>query len=821
MATSPQPQKTDFSFDVMGRYVCNGLDEALRTTDTNLRPDARPFDFIVVGGGTFGSVLASHLFSQDKTHAHRILVLEAGQLTLPEHQQNLPMINPGEPWGVPWNSDSPASWNQQFPGLAFTIGGRSLYWGGWSPYFIDSELLPSSWPQSVIDDLTKALSQNGNEPYLDQAARKIGSNTDNDFVNGTLHEQLRTRLFNNLKNAPVQNNTILTGNRGGLNTVDDLEAPIAVESVSPRPGFFAFNKFSATPSLMRVSRMAFEEAQGDDVRKRLMIVPGVHVIRLERNGSQITRVITNFGAVDVPSNGKVFLGLGTIENTRMALTTLQNQNALIGKNLMAHLRSNVTIRVPRASFGAALDANLHPELKELAVSAMFVKGIHTHGNGTLGHFHVQITASAVGDLEMNSEAELFKKIPDIDGLDPFKGMTDNWIVITLRGIGEMVGDKTSPDPKSRITLGGSQGNFDYGEPRALVRFDPGDKDLTLWDVMDAAIDTLSLMFADGDPQSVQYLSGGGGGVWQRTPASASARRDKLSSTHHEGGTLWMGNDSAISVTDEWGKFHEADNLYALGPCLLPTLGSPNPMLSGVALARRTADHLVNPQPAPPLEAGFKYLFDGTAKTFKSWLTTGQGQFTLIDGNIIAYPGNDLGLLWYALENFGDFTLRLQFRLDRGDDNSGVFIRFRDPRRRVPNRTDPTLSSIYSNQAWVAVDTGFEIQIDETARPDNADMHRTGAVYAIPVGTGPGQQNYSRGSAVQSGSWYDYEVQTVGQRYNVRLKDTTSSSWQQTTIFTNQDVYRGKTPTDDPNSGYIGLQSHSGGVSFRNVRIKLG
>ena len=188
MATSPQPQKTDFSFDVMGRYVCNGLDEALRTTDTNLRPDARPFDFIVVGGGTFGSVLASHLFSQDKTHAHRILVLEAGQLTLPEHQQNLPMINPGEPWGVPWNSDSPASWNQQFPGLAFTIGGRSLYWGGWSPYFIDSELLPSSWPQSVIDDLTKALSQNGNEPYLDQAARKIGSNTDNDFVNGNTNE---------------------------------------------------------------------------------------------------------------------------------------------------------------------------------------------------------------------------------------------------------------------------------------------------------------------------------------------------------------------------------------------------------------------------------------------------------------------------------------------------------------------------------------------------------------------------------------------------------------------------------------------------------
>jgi len=46
MPTSPKAQRTDFSLDVPGRYVCNGLDEAL----TSVALGGRPFDLIVVGG---------------------------------------------------------------------------------------------------------------------------------------------------------------------------------------------------------------------------------------------------------------------------------------------------------------------------------------------------------------------------------------------------------------------------------------------------------------------------------------------------------------------------------------------------------------------------------------------------------------------------------------------------------------------------------------------------------------------------------------------------------------------------------------------------
>jgi hypothetical protein len=90
MPTSPAPQYTDFSKDVLGRYVCNGLDEAIRSTSG--RPDARPFDIIIIGGGAFGGTLAQHLLYSDKLRNHRILVLEGGPMVFAEHAQNLPNI---------------------------------------------------------------------------------------------------------------------------------------------------------------------------------------------------------------------------------------------------------------------------------------------------------------------------------------------------------------------------------------------------------------------------------------------------------------------------------------------------------------------------------------------------------------------------------------------------------------------------------------------------------------------------------------------------------------------------------------------------------
>jgi len=154
LKTSATPQQTDFSLDVIGRWVCNSLEEALLSTDKGADSSARPFDMIIVGGGSFGSVLASHLFSADTSRSHRILVLEAGPFVFPEHVQNLPPGFDGGPlWSVPWVADP----KLKFPGLAVCLGGRSLLWGGWSPRFIESELDDPDWPDDVKRDLTQKV----------------------------------------------------------------------------------------------------------------------------------------------------------------------------------------------------------------------------------------------------------------------------------------------------------------------------------------------------------------------------------------------------------------------------------------------------------------------------------------------------------------------------------------------------------------------------------------------------------------------------------------------------------------------------------------
>ena len=835
MATPPQTPTTAFTRDVVGRYVCNGLDEALASTTGDA--DARPFDYIVIGGGSFGTVLAARLARRDVTGAHRILVLDAGAYVYPEHVQNLPPgLDSGEVWGVPWSSDSPRSWNQRFPGLAYCLGGRSVFWGGWSPYFIDSELPAAQWPASVVHDLTQPVVPTGGQlkSYLDHAADQIGTAETNDFVQGPLHELLRQRLFSALQGRPAAGQLMLTGNRGTLTSAADLEAPLAVQSSSPRPGFFPLNKFNAVQLLVRAARLSRSEAEqsarGDEAainrRRRFMVVPNVHVIRLERNvdgdGRRIVRIITNQGIVDVPANGQVFLAAGTVESTRLALLSLPNSNGMIGRNLMAHLRSNLTIRIPRKSL-EAIDPNLP---KELSVSAMFVKGVFQHADGSPGHFHIQITASGVGKLETGSEAELFKKIPNIDELDRFRDLTDQYVVITLRGIGEMTGDKSSSDPQNRIALDwlGTQGPFDYGAPRALVRLeagpkdasDPrGDRDLDLWNAMDAASDEVALMLASGQPSDLQYLrTAGTPGVswWDPTAPPASERRDTLGSTHHEGGTLWMGDDSATSVTDAWGQFHESDNLFAVGPATLPTMGSPNPMLSGVALARRTADHVLPAPVAPVPEPGFRTLFDGTLGTFQQWRIAGPGAFALLDGAMVAQPAGDHTVLYYAPEAFSNLDLRLEFRVNGVGDNSGVFVRFRSPLPAWPDIDDPR---VLTNRAWVAVRTGFEVQIDDQARPDGLDRTRTGAIYDIPTGQNgePPLQEFRRAPDLVPGAWNTLEVSVHGDTYTVRINGV------RTTEFVNLDEARGQSSAENPASGYLGVQAHSGRVAFRNIRVK--
>ena len=77
----------------------------------------------------------------------------------------------------------------------------------------------------------------------------------------------------------------------------------------------------------------------------------------------------------------------------------------------------------------------------------------------------------------DSEAELFKKVPDIDTFDNFRTASESHVVITMRGIGQMegqvAGNRIALDPEAD----------DWGARRAIVSIAPTQKDLALWDAM--------------------------------------------------------------------------------------------------------------------------------------------------------------------------------------------------------------------------------------------------------------------------------------------------------------------------------------------------
>jgi hypothetical protein len=272
-----------------------------------------------------------------------------------------------------------------------------------------------------------------------------------------------------------------------------LEAPLAVQS-NQVSGLFPLNKFSAIPLLVTVARTAaFDAAQGmpfvDDVKKRFMIVPHCHVIRLvtDVQGGQgrvtgvevdvhqpicgdATNVDKQRLTIPVGDGAKVVVALGTIESARLALLSFAGTAHYdrIGTNLMAHLRSNLTIRIPRASL-----AGLDPAVKALQASALFVKGRHTQADGTKSYYHQQITAAGLGRPSTDSEAELFKKIPDVDTFDAMRRVNDQQIVITIRGIGEMEAGNAA----NRVSLGAE--TDEVGVQRAFVHLAPNPHDQSL------------------------------------------------------------------------------------------------------------------------------------------------------------------------------------------------------------------------------------------------------------------------------------------------------------------------------------------------------
>ncbi len=872
----PTPE-TPFTRDILGNYVCNSFSEA---------QNSGPFDVIIIGGGTFGLALAQDLLfrtqqqglgalpedSSWRPAGFRILVLEAGPFALPEHTQDIPnlqlypplpatrqeLIAQGlqaqprlENWGLPWNS------NERFGGLAYCLGGRSLYFGGWSPRYLATEMHRAAvgaigadtlWPAAVIEDLTLEPIIHG---FQLQAAKQTGVSAANDFINGVLHDFLRRTLFaaygaipNAIPLAQMPDYTVEAPEDitaalsqqlaappyAGFQLSLALDAPLSVQAVT-RPGFFPFNKFSSVPLGITAARQAFSEAGTNNSAKRLMIVPNCHVKRLMTRtytlatGTVVQEVIgidTGNGPLDlsgviagnVNRRPVVVLAAGAIESARLAMLSLPGlpNGPQMGRNLMVHLRKNVSFTI----------APLPVPLAEQELSALLVRCRVNLADGTPAHFHLQINASAVPPGPAGggrSDALLFQSVPDLDHVRIFSQTAPGQLDVVIRAVGEML-----PNPQNNnVVLPLPADNDEYGMPRATVNVVRGARDIEVMGFMDATMDAVAQILGFGPP-----LNAGG------QPA------DGLGTTYHESGTLRMGENPALSVTNPDGQFHYVANLYAGDASVLPTCGSANPVMNGIALRRRLARRLAPegdgvgnpvaparhvapffqpPIPAPPLPGTVVQLFDG--QSLANWRMAGHGTFHVVDGALQSVPSFDLGLLWCTIPMPQNYRLELDFFTRTFQTNSGVFVRFRNPQ-----------STGYYNPAWSAVfvpgfpstPNGFEVQIDNTGAPDGRSKHRTGAVYAVNYPNDgpddpalppaqPGDFVNPQNALVLA--WNSYRIDVQGDVITVNLNGVATAK------YTNTDPNRGRFVAAEPT--FVGLQSYSNysfTTAFRNIRITV-
>lgn len=222
------------------------------------------------------------------------------------------------------------------------------------------------------------------------------------------------------------------------------------------------------------------------------------------------------------------------------------------------------------------------------------------------------------------------------------------------------------------------------------------------------------------------------------------------------------------------------------------------------------------------QKGYEVIFDGSKRCFERWRYAGGASIALQkDGTLKTGPGDPgLGVLWYAARPYGDFILKLQFRDDAPASdqraNSGVQVRFPAPHPPVPGCPTTFNGEEQNNAAWIAVNCGHEVQINDSPDGGTFDPRKTGSIYGFA------DLDSAHSHPTGKGVWNDLEIKVVGQHYTVTRNGAVINEFENVPGL----PFPGR--PNDPGSdsrglvGYVGLQSHGGPndvVSFRNVRIK--
>jgi hypothetical protein len=193
----------------------------------------------------------------------------------------------------------------------------------------------------------------------------------------------------------------------------------------------------------------------------------------------------------------------------------------------------------------------------------------------------------------------------------------------------------------------------------------------------------------------------------------------------------------------------------------------------------------------------KQLFNG--KDLSEWKHVGDGSMT-VEGGAIKTQGNGMGLLYWTGGKVGDCVIRIVYRMQHENDNSGVFIR-------IP---------LEPREAWMPVHYGYEVEIDnhpERNTPPEDEYHASGTLYSLtkPLAS-PGKPGPE---------WNTLEITLEGSRTIVVLNGVKVTDFREGDPVPERNFDFEPQRGPRPNLGYFGLQGESDhdALFFKEVSIQ--
>lgn len=279
-------------------------------------------------------------------------------------------------------------------------------------------------------------------------------------------------------------------------------------------------------------------------------------ILTDKNGERVTGVeFVHDGQTYRQLAGTVIVSAFVVETPRLLLASatpkhpdgLANSSGMVGKYIMPHSAHDIYAKFED-------EIRLYKGTPVLAVSQEFYET--DHGRGFVRGY----TLNAHGQRPVSMAMNLAKNA-GIWGKQLREIMTDYNFYAMVTLVGEVL-----PSEKNTVIL--SDEKDEYGLPRPLVSFSYGEND--------------NRLIAHGVAKSNQIFQAAGG-----RPAFV------VPDTGHLHGGCRMGSDPRTSVVNWFCQSHDIPNLYICSASVFVTSGGANPTETVMAIAARTADHLID------------------------------------------------------------------------------------------------------------------------------------------------------------------------------------------------------------------------------------